>query len=108
MLEAFAGVGARAFDITLADAAGRKIAFRPGRSLDQLRPALSDILKEAAKQQHNIIVRPRSNGRGPVQLDHLDEQAASRLRPVSFLVLRTSPANFPSLEPVMHLILLLV
>jgi hypothetical protein len=94
MLEAFAGVGARAFDITLTDAAGHKIAFRPGRSLDQLRPALSDMLKGAAEQQHNIIVRPRSGGTALVQLDDLDERATSRLRPVSFLVLRTSPGNF--------------
>jgi hypothetical protein len=52
------------------------------------------ILQEAARQRHNIIVRPRSTGATLIQLDDLDEDAAARLRPVSFLILRTSPGNF--------------
>ncbi len=94
MLAAFASVGARRFDLTLTDADGRKVAFRPGRTLDQLRPALAGILQSAAARQHNVIVRPRPGEAALVQLDDLDGAAAARLRPVSFLVLRTSPGSY--------------
>jgi hypothetical protein len=39
-------------------------------------------------------MRPRSSGAALIQLDDLDEQAIVRLRPMSFLVLRTSPGNY--------------
>jgi hypothetical protein len=94
MLAAFASVGAERFDLTLTDAAGEKIGFRGNRSLDQLRSAMPDILQEAAEQQHNVIVRPRSAAATLVQLDDLGADTAERLRPVSFLVLRTSPGNY--------------
>jgi hypothetical protein len=51
-----------------------------------------DFLQEAAERQHNVIVRPRFTGATLIQLDDLDEDMASRLLPVSFLVLRTSPS----------------
>jgi hypothetical protein len=94
MLDAFASVGARRFDLTFTDAAGGKAAFRGNCSLEQLRPAVADILREAADRQHNVIVRPRAPGAALIQLDDLDEPAAARLRPVSFLLLRTSPDNY--------------
>ena len=52
------------------------------------------ILQEAAERQHNVIVRPRSAGATLIQLDDLGEDAAEQLRPVSFLILRTSPGNY--------------
>ena len=94
MLDAFASVGAERFDLTLTDAAGVKVGFRGNRPLDQLRSAMPAILQEAAERQHNVIVRPRSAGATLIQLDDLGEDAAERLRPVSFLVLRTSPGNY--------------
>ena len=94
MLDAFASVGAERFDLTLTDAAGEKIEFRGNRPCDQLRAALPAILQEAAEQRLNVIVRPRSTGATLIQLDDLGEDAAVRLRPVSFLVLRTSPGNY--------------
>jgi hypothetical protein len=94
MFDAFASVGAERFDLTFTDAAGEKVGFRGNRSLDQLRPALPEILRGAAEQLHNVIVRPRSTGPALIQLDDLDDDAAGRLRPVSFLVLRTSPGNY--------------
>ena len=94
MLDAFASVGAERFDLTFTDAAGEKVGFRGNRPLDQLRPAMPEILQEAAERQHNVIVRPRSTGATLIQLDDLGEDAAARLRPVSFLVLRTSPGNY--------------
>jgi RepB DNA-primase from phage plasmid len=95
MLDAFASVGAERCDLTLTDAAGEKVGFRGNRSLDQLRPAIPAILEEAEEQLHNVIIRPRSSGATLIQLDDLGEDAAERLRPVSFLVLRTSlPSNY--------------
>jgi hypothetical protein len=87
-------VGAERFDLTLTDAAGEKIAFRGNRSLGQLRHAMPAILEEASERQHNVIVRPRSSSATLIQLDDLGEDAAARLRPVSFLTLRTSPGNY--------------
>ena len=94
MLAAFASVGAERFDLTLTDAAGEKVNFRSNRTLDQLRTTLPQILDAAALQLHNVIVRPRSSGQSLIQLDDLGEEAAARLRPVSFLMLRTSPGNY--------------
>jgi hypothetical protein len=94
MLAAFAGVGARRFDLTLTDLAGGKLAFRPDCPLGRLQQELPIILGDATLRQHNIIVRPRSQDTALVQLDDLDETAVQQLRPVSFLVLRTSPGSY--------------
>lgn len=94
MLDAFASAGAQRFDLTLTDAAGEKVGFRGNRTLDQLRPVMPEILQEAAERKHNVIVRPRAAGVTLIQLDDLGEDMAARLRPASFLILRTSPRNF--------------
>ncbi len=94
MLDAFASVGAERFDLTFTDAAGEKIGFRGNRDLGQLRATMPQILRDAAGQRRNVIVRPRSNGATLIQLDDLGEEAAARLRPASFLVLRTSPGSY--------------
>lgn len=94
MLDAFASVGAGRFDLTFTDAAGEKTGFRGNRPIGQLRPAMPAILQEAAEQRHNVIVRPRSTGATLIQLDDLGEETAARLRPVSFLVLRTSRGSY--------------
>ena len=93
MLQTFASVGAQRFDLTITDAAGEKVSFLPARPLGQLQPAIPEILQEAAEQRHNVIVRPRSAGAALIQLDDLGEDAVARLRPVSFLVLCTSPGS---------------
>ncbi|MGH7171541.1 MAG: hypothetical protein ACRELG_14795, partial [Gemmataceae bacterium] len=94
MLDAFASVGAQCFDLTLTDPAGEKVGFRGNRPLEQLRPAMSAILQEAADRRHNVIVRPRAAGVTLIQLDDLGEDVAARLRPASFLILRTSAGNY--------------
>jgi hypothetical protein len=93
MLDAFASVGAERFDLTITDAASEGVAFRGNRSLSQLQPVIPEILEAAAERRHNVIVRPRSAGATLIQLDDLGEAAVDRLRPVSFLILRTSPGN---------------
>jgi hypothetical protein len=94
MLAAFASVGAERFDLTFTDAAGGKVGFRGNRPLDQLRSAIAGILNGATERQHNVIVRPRSGGPTLIQLDDLDAAAVQRLRPMSFLVLCTSPNSY--------------
>jgi hypothetical protein len=94
MLDAFASVGATRFDLTFTDAAGVKVGFRPGRTLDGLRLALPDILRTAAERQHNVIVRPRPAAAVLIQLDDLDAAAVDRVKPASFLILGTSPGSY--------------
>ncbi len=94
MLAVFASVGVKHFDITLTNAAGGKVAFRSNRSLDELRSTLSHLLDDAARQHHNVIVRPRRSGPVLIQLDDLDGDAEASLRPVSLLTLKTSPGNY--------------
>ena len=94
MLAAFASVGVERFDLTLTDVTGGKAAFRGNQTLDQLSTTLPAILQAAARQQNNVIVRPRSSGPALVQLDDLDSDAEARLRPVSFLTLCTSLGNY--------------
>jgi hypothetical protein len=94
MLDTFASVGAERFHLLLTDLAGGKVSFRGNRSLTELRSTLPRILDDATRQQHNVIIRPRGNGPAPIQLDDLGEAAAAKLRPVSFLTLKTSPGNY--------------
>jgi hypothetical protein len=94
MLAAFASVGAQRFDLTFTDEAGDKVSFRPNCPLDRLRPSLATILRDAAARRHNVIVRPRAPDAALIQLDDLDEATIERLRPVSFLAVRTSPGNY--------------
>ena len=91
MLDAFASVGAERFDLTLTDIAGDKVAFHGSQPLGQLRAAMPRILAHAENRRRSVIIRPR----GPViQLDDLDDAAVEKLRPASFLVLRTSCGNY--------------
>jgi len=94
MLDAFASVGAQRFDITFTDTTGVKAGFKSNLSLEQVRPNLPAVLQQAGKRQHNVIVRPRSTGAALIQLDDLGLAEAEQLRPVSFLILRTSPGNY--------------
>jgi hypothetical protein len=94
MLNAFASVGAETFHLLLTDLAGGKVSFRGDRPLAELNTTLPRILDEAARKQHNVIIRPRGGGPALIQLDDLDKAALARLKPVSFLMLKTSPGNF--------------
>jgi hypothetical protein len=95
MLDTFASVGAAdRFDLTFTDLAGDKVGFRSNRPIEQLRPALAGILRDAEGRRHNVIVRPRSGPAALIQLDDLDAAAVERVRPASFLVLCTSPGSY--------------
>lgn len=96
MLEAFASVGVKAFDLTMTSVTGDKLprGFQANRSVDQLRRMIGHLLESAARARENIILRPRSSGPTMIQLDDLDTAAVDRISPYAFMVLCTSPGNF--------------
>jgi hypothetical protein len=96
MLSAFASVGTKAFNLTLTDINGEKVegGYRLNRPIEELRRRIGRILQDAARDQHNDIIRPRSASAILIQLDNLDFAKAERIAPRAFLVFQTSPANY--------------
>ena len=96
MLDAFAAVGVRAFDVTMTDINGDKIprGFQPNRGVDQLRASIGPLLEMAARARENFIIRPRSPAATLIQLDDLTAEAAAAIERHSFMVLCTSPGNY--------------
>jgi hypothetical protein len=96
MLDAFASVGVRAFDVTMTDIKGGKIprGFQANRGVDQLRASISQLIERATRARENFIIRPRSTAATLVQLDDLPAEAAAAIGRFAFMVLRTSPGNF--------------
>jgi hypothetical protein len=94
MLDVFASVGARAFDVTFLDIDGAKRGFRKEQSVLQLKNSLPKLLPGLTERQNNLIVRPHpKDGVALVQLDALDAAALERVKDVAFLTLATSPGN---------------
>jgi len=95
MLDAFASVGATAFDVTLTDIDEQKPSggFQPNRSLDDLRRSMARRLETATLQKTNFIIRPRSTAAAIIQLDDLDTEKAGKIAPHAFMVICTSPGN---------------
>jgi hypothetical protein len=98
MIAAFASVGAQSFDVTLTDIEQKHVegrdGFRRNRSLDELGRTIGSVLQDAHRQQHSVIIRPRSTGAALIQLDDLDTVTVERIAPVAFMSLRTSPGNY--------------
>ena len=99
MINAFASVGAHAFDVTFTDLVGKKLdkgGFMSNRSVNQLRHAIGPLLRETTAHQHNLIIRPRGfPGRAElIQLDDLKTEQAHRLEHRAFMTLCTSPGNY--------------
>ena len=93
MLDAFASVGARHFDVTFLDIDGAKRGFRKEQSIAQIRNSLPKLLPGLTERQNSIVVRPHGEELTLVQLDDLDASALERLKGVAFLTLATSPGN---------------
>jgi hypothetical protein len=95
MLDAFASAGACSFDITITDIEGEKVEgkYRSNRSLAVLRRTIGRTLEEAHRDQHNVIIRPRSTTATLVQLDDLDSEKANQIAPYAFMIICTSPGN---------------
>ncbi len=94
MLNAFASVGATAFDVTLLDIEGREQGFQKNRGLQELLRSMGQRLEAAERSHHSIVIRPRSTTATLIQLDDFDEAKAERLVPHSFMTLQTSPGNY--------------
>jgi hypothetical protein len=94
MLETFASLGVHAFDITESDIDGRKLGFRRGQRVDQLRRWMPHLMASAIERQHNIIARPKGATVELVQLDDLGPARLERMKTSAFLILTTSPENY--------------
>jgi hypothetical protein len=93
MLESFASVGAKTFDLTFTTLQGKKARFQKQQTLEHLLRAMPAQLDTAISLQNNVIVRPH----GPavfIQLDDLSREAMERVRPAAFVGLETSPGNY--------------
>jgi hypothetical protein len=93
MLDLFASLGVRAFDLTQTDIGGHKRGFRRAVSLETLRRGMPHLLDSAIQHQHNLIVRPKRAPVELVQLDDLGGAMLERLRAAAFLILATSVGN---------------
>jgi RepB DNA-primase from phage plasmid len=95
MLDAFASVGARVFDLSIIDMNGNQVEGmqRTGESLEQLRRRIGGDLQVAESNRHNVIIRPRSTTALLVQLDDFSPEKAAQLEPYAFITICTSPGN---------------
>ncbi len=96
MIEAFASVGARVFDLTITDQKGIKVPGlqRPGRSLDEIRRRIGRDLQDGERNRHNVIIRPRSTTALLIQLDDFTAEKAAKMEPYAFMTYRTSPLKW--------------
>ena len=96
MLDAFASVGARVFDLSITDmTTGDPVdgLQRPGRSLDEMRRRIARDLQDGERNRHNVIIRPRSTTALLIQLDDCSPEKAEQMAPYAFMTLHTSPGN---------------
>lgn len=94
MLDVFASVGVRRFDIEHIDINQQHRGFRRVQTLEQTRESIPFLVDRAAHRHNNLIVRPHSDDVTLIQLDDLPVATLERVRPVAFLILNTSPGNF--------------
>jgi hypothetical protein len=95
MLEAFASVGARVFDLSITDINGDPVEGlqRTGETLAELRRRIGRDLQAAERNRHNVIIRPRSTTALLVQLDDLNLEKTAKVEPHAFMTICTSPGN---------------
>jgi hypothetical protein len=96
MIDAFASVGARIFDLTITDQGGHEVPGlqRPGRSLDEMRRRIARDLHDAERNRHNVIIRPRSATALLIQLDDFSAEKAAEMEPYAFMTYQTSPLKW--------------
>jgi hypothetical protein len=92
MLDLFASFGVDHFNITHIHLGGEKRGFRAKRSLQEVKTSMPYLLDSAPRRQNSVIIRPHQPPAAIlVQLDDLSDEQYERVRPVAFLLLRTSP-----------------
>src|SRR5690348_6130819 len=96
MLAAFANVGAQTFDLSLTDLSGAPVKGRqrPGQSLGDMRRSIGHVLRNAERNQYNVIIRPRSDIALLIQLDDFAAEKARQVEPYAFMTVGTSPGNY--------------
>jgi hypothetical protein len=96
MLAALASVGAQAFDLSLTDLNGAPVKGRqrPNKSLEEIRRSIGRVLREAERNQHNVIIRPRSATTLLIQLDDFTAEKAVQVQSCAFMTVCTSPDNY--------------
>jgi hypothetical protein len=96
MLTAFASVGAQVFDLSLTDLNGAPVTGRqrPGQSLEEMRHLIGRVLRNAEHNQHNVIIRPRSDSALLVQLDDFTAEKAAQIERYAFMTVGTSSGNY--------------
>jgi hypothetical protein len=66
----------------------------PNRHISELRRAIGQLLEEATRRQHNVIIRPQATRAAFVQLDDPPAESMKRLRHAAFLIHRTSAKGY--------------
>jgi hypothetical protein len=94
MLDLFASVGAKRFDVTFLGIEGEKRGFRKDQSIRQLKGSLPLIFPGLQERQNSLVVRPHSDKAVVIQLDDLKDETLAPLRDLAFLSLQTSPGNY--------------
>jgi hypothetical protein len=92
MLSVFASVGARAFNKTILDIRGDEVKglYRGNRSLEEMRRTIARDLHDAELYQHSVVIRPLFKTPLLIQLDDLDRATVEKIKPLAFMVIRTS------------------
>lgn len=102
-IDVLASVGATKFDVVTLSLdegtidgkkiGGKKVKYRSGLSTTVIRRDLLKIIKDADCRECSVIMsHPSGSEVKFIQCDDLDEQTMSRLLPVAFMGLRTSPS----------------
>src|SRR5690242_6486095 len=91
MLAAFASLGAQVFDLSLTELNGAPVKGRqrPGQSLEDMRCLIGHVLRNAERNQHNVIIRPRSDLALLIQLDDFAAEKARQVEPYAFMTVGT-------------------
>lgn len=98
MIDLFVASGADCFDVTLTNANGELIRYRPNLTTEDVKHKIPYSINQAIENHHNIIIRPRNHAKTIffVQLDDLSTDKLEKVEKARFLTIETSPNNFQS------------
>ncbi|WP_375493318.1 DNA-primase RepB domain-containing protein [uncultured Nostoc sp.] len=98
MVDLFVASGADRFDVTLTNANGELIRYRPNLTTEDVKHKIPYSINQAIENRHNIIIRPRNHAKTIffVQLDDLSTDKLEKVEYARFLTIETSPNNFQS------------
>lgn len=96
MVDIFTQSGADRFDVTLTNANGDKIRYRPNLTTAEVRHKIPQSLALSSQEKHNIIIRPRDSRENVffVQLDDLKQENLEKVEAIAFMTIETSPNNY--------------